>query len=124
LYQFVARGGLSHSASPRTAYLVGGICSVISYVALKSLFIRGLALCVVVAAVLYVFDYLIVKYRTAHGEAGMGTVTVYLASAMKNGRVELYYQNPQAIACVHSLFPHMGYTPCWYLSRSPVKVIS
>jgi hypothetical protein len=21
------------------------------------------------------------------------------------------------VTCVHSLFPHMGYQPCWYLSR-------
>jgi hypothetical protein len=36
----------------------------------------------------------------------------------KNGKTEYEVdaQNPeQTITCVHSLFPHSGYSPCWYV---------
>jgi hypothetical protein len=99
---------------------------VVSYTKLKSYVIRALLLCVVLIAVVYMSDYLIAQYRASHGNAGSvyGTVTVYLATEMKNGQVQLFYRNPMPMKCVRTLFPQLGYTPCWYLSRSPVKMVS
>ena len=41
-----------------------------------------------------------------------------LAIPEKNGKTqyEVDAQNPeQTITCVHSFFPHSGYSPCWYV---------
>ncbi len=41
-----------------------------------------------------------------------------LAIPEKNGKTEYQVdaQNPeQIVTCVHSLFPHYGYSPCWYV---------
>jgi hypothetical protein len=49
----------------------------------------------------------------------MGTVTIqrYDAISEKNNKTEFDFESPITVTCVHSLFPHMGYQPCWYLSR-------
>lgn len=51
------------------------------------------------------------------------TVTFYYATAMKNGKVEVFYDQPQTATCVHSIFLHRGYTPCWRYNRSGVQRI-
>jgi hypothetical protein len=41
-----------------------------------------------------------------------------LAIPEKNGKTEYEVdaQNPeQTVTCVHSLFPHSGFSPCWYV---------
>jgi hypothetical protein len=41
-----------------------------------------------------------------------------LAIPEQNGKTEYEVdaQNPeQTVTCVHSLFPHYGYAPCWYV---------
>ena len=41
-----------------------------------------------------------------------------LAIPEKSGKTEYEVdaQNPeQTITCVHALFPHRGYSPCWYV---------
>jgi hypothetical protein len=97
---------------------------VVSYISLKRFVLRGLLLAVVLLALVYGFDYLFARYRANGPSATVyGTVTVYMATEMKNGQVQLFYRNPQPIKCVRSLFPQLGYAPCWYLSRSPVKMI-
>jgi hypothetical protein len=41
----------------------------------------------------------------------------------KNGKTEFVFQPAQLQQCVHSLFAHEGYLPCWYLSRHPEQPI-
>jgi len=53
----------------------------------------------------------------------LDTVTLYVATKLKNGQTEIYYNQPITEACVRALFPHGGRTPCWYLRRSPLKRI-
>jgi hypothetical protein len=37
----------------------------------------------------------------------------------KNNKTEFMFpRETQNQDCVHSLFPHMGYSPCWYLNRN------
>ncbi len=63
--------------------------------------------------------------------AGYGTVvmTRMYAIPQKNGRVEYEMDANQPevnTPCVHSLFPHMGNSPCWYLERNrntPIPVV-
>jgi len=52
------------------------------------------------------------------------TVTFFYATSVKGGKVEVFYDQPQTATCVHSIFPHRGYKPCWRFSRSGIQMIS
>jgi hypothetical protein len=83
---------------------------------------------VVVVALLaasYGCDYLWVRYKVVNPKAGdaFSSVTFYDSTTMKNGKVEVFYDQPQTMACVQSMFPHFGDQPCWYASRKTVKSI-
>jgi hypothetical protein len=41
----------------------------------------------------------------------------YYAVPQKSGKIEFLHADPQEQNCVHSLFPHMGDAPCWYMLR-------
>jgi hypothetical protein len=43
-------------------------------------------------------------------------VRPYYAVPQKNHKTEFLFDEPQDETCVHSLFPHLGDEPCWYLS--------
>jgi hypothetical protein len=68
-------------------------------------------------ALLYAGDYAVVRIPIPSSRNPYGEVTVrpYLDVKLKNGKSDLYFLDPQKKTCVNSLFPHMGYTPCWYL---------
>lgn len=74
----------------------------------------------------YASDYLWIEYRMGHDTAGQafGSVTFYYATVLKNGRTEIFYDQPQSEVCVQSLFPHAGYRPCWYAVRSKIRIVS
>jgi hypothetical protein len=71
----------------------------------------------------YLCDYLFVRYRIAKNLNPFGVVNMrrYYAIPLKNGKTEFVYQEPEAQVCVQSLFPHFGYSPCWYAKRKNVK---
>jgi hypothetical protein len=83
---------------------------------------RILVAAVIALAVLYLGDFVSVRIRILHPKLAdpfesMPTLRV-LAIPEKNGKTsyEIDQQNPeQTITCVHSLFPHSGYSPCWYV---------
>lgn len=92
---------------------------------MKSLSIRLASGVLLLAAVLYGGDWVCLRYRIwRHGD-GFGSVTVTPVYVIheKNGRTEYQVAPPQDEACVHSLFPHFGYGPCWYVSRHTEKRI-
>ncbi len=73
-------------------------------------------------AILYVGDYLSVRLRMIHPKPAdpLESLTAprVLAIQEKNGKIEYQIgaQNPeQTVTCVHSLFPYLGYSPCWYV---------
>jgi hypothetical protein len=81
-------------------------------------------LIVAVAAFALVFggDYLWFRVRMIHPKPGdpLETLTAarVLAIPEKGNKTsyEIDQQNPeQTVTCVHSLFPHSGYSPCWYI---------
>jgi hypothetical protein len=47
----------------------------------------------------------------------------YYAVPQKNGRTEFSPAEPESRTCVHSLFPHLGCSPCWYVNRHTQKRI-
>ena len=91
--------------------------------------IRALAKRIVIAALLaaavvYAADFLSFHVRMNHPKPGnpLETVTALriLAIEQKGGKTEYtvdQVQPQQTAVCVHSLFPHAGDLPCWYLKR-------
>ena len=94
----------------------------IDVIPLRLLFKRILIGAVVASAVLYMSDYLSVRIRAMHPKRAdpfesLKSLRV-LAIPEKNGKTEYEVdaQSPeQTVTCVHSLFPHNGYSPCWYV---------
>jgi hypothetical protein len=79
---------------------------------------------VMVLAVAYGYDYASVRRRMSSQKPGdpfeVVTFPHILAIPEKGNKVEyaLDAQSPmETQSCVHSLFPHYGYTPCWYVMR-------
>jgi hypothetical protein len=83
------------------------------------LFLRILLGCAIAAALAYVVDAAVLRYRAASGRNAFSTVTVhpYYAMPRKDKKLEYMYDDPQDETCVNSLFPHLGDSPCWYLRR-------
>ncbi|HEX4664795.1 MAG TPA: hypothetical protein VH196_10425 [Terriglobales bacterium] len=67
----------------------------------------------------YLGDYAFLSLRIHHGDNAFGSVTVrrYYAVPQKSGKIEFLHADPQEQNCVHSLFPHKGDAPCWYMLR-------
>ena len=88
---------------------------------------RILLVAILVVAALYVGDYLLLRYRIWRNHSPYGTVRVEILYAISQkstpGTNKTEYQSGgfQNQTCVNSLFPHFGYTPCWYLTRHTVK---
>jgi hypothetical protein len=83
-------------------------------------------------ASVYAGDYATLRIRMLHASATdpfeQLTRTRLLAIKMKNGTTEyeLDEVNPtETVTCVHSLFPHAGDRPCWYLKpqlNQPIRI--
>ena len=74
----------------------------------------------------YVADWVVFARRSsgANGNA-LGSVTFYYASPTKSGRADVYFDQPQTEVCARSLFPHSGYSPCWYSrQKSNIRTIN
>ncbi|HEY6352821.1 MAG TPA: hypothetical protein VI636_25785 [Candidatus Angelobacter sp.] len=90
---------------------------------MKVTFKRALLAVLVLLFLVYGVDYLQLRYRIWRNKRPYGTVTVQLLYAISkkapegSDRTEYASGNAQDETCVNSLFPHFGYTPCWYLGR-------
>jgi hypothetical protein len=75
---------------------------------------------------LYAGDYLLLRSRIAMrgANAATSTVTIFYAATLKDGNVNVFYDQPETQTCVRSIFPWLGYQPCWYLRRHAIKVVS
>ena len=83
---------------------------------------RVIVAVLLLTAFAFVLDYIVLRVRMLHA-----TITTpfehltrnrLLAIKVKNGtyQYELDQVNPtETLTCVHSLFPHFGDQPCWYL---------
>lgn len=74
---------------------------------------------VVAGAVVYAGDYLSVQFRIPGNRQQLGTVQVQplLAVPQKNGKYEFMLGDQVSQTCSNSLFPQLGYLPCWYVRR-------
>jgi hypothetical protein len=73
----------------------------------------------------YAGDYGVLRYRISRNRNPFGQVTVhpFYAIQEKGGKVEYQFADAETDRCVRSWFPHMGYSPCWYLTRHTEKRI-
>jgi hypothetical protein len=88
---------------------------------------------VALLAAVYAYDYVSVHHRmgspTPSDPFDVVTYPNVLAIPQKGNRVEyaLDARAPmESDPCVHSMFPHFGYTPCWYVrrrSRNPTPMV-
>ncbi len=86
---------------------------------------RILFTAVLLLGVVYAADYLSVRYRIPGNREALGVVKIqrYYAVPQKNRKTEFIFIEPETEVCAHSLFPHFGYRPCWYVNRKKVKRI-
>lgn len=92
---------------------------------MKNLLLRIIGAVILLALMTYVGDYLSVRYKIPKGRDPFSTVIIqpYYAIHEKNGRTEYDFAQQQSQVCVRSLFPHFGYSPCWYVKRHADKRI-
>lgn len=90
------------------------------------IFAGTLASAILALGALYLIDYMALRYRIARDGLGAATatVTILYGTPLKNGEVSIFWDQPQAETCVRSIFPHLGYLPCWYVKRHATKMIS
>lgn len=88
-------------------------------IVLKRFFGRAALLVLLLAAVAYASDYVVLRYRITTKRSPFASVTVhpYDAVPRKDHKIEFMAEDPRDETCVNSLFPHMGDPPCWYLIR-------
>lgn len=73
-------------------------------------------------AVLYAGDYVSARIRMPGDLATIQVQTLW-AIKTKNGRMDYELGDSESETCVGSLFPHMGYLPCWYLRSHTQQVV-
>ncbi len=80
---------------------------------------RGLVVILLLAAMLWTVDWLLLRRKIAQPSDAFGQVEVHRRYAihLKNRRIEQRTELPKMEECVHSMFPHYNDTPCWYLER-------
>jgi hypothetical protein len=86
----------------------------------------------VILLVSFLCDYAYFRLRMIHPKPAdpletFTAPTLYaIAEKGRKTAYELDAQNPEeTLVCVHSLFPHGGYSPCWYLipeSQKPIPM--
>lgn len=74
----------------------------------------------------YASDYAILRYRVWANRNAFGSfpVSSFYAVQEKGNKTEYIFKNQANQTCVHSLFPHLGDAPCWYLSRHTEQQIT
>jgi hypothetical protein len=88
--------------------------------------LKWLAIAIAVAsAALYAGDYFVAADRlggatTANALGSVKTVPTYVIPH-KDGRAEIVVGEATVQTCIHALFSHFGYPPCWYLNRKQPK---
>jgi hypothetical protein len=70
---------------------------------------------------LYAGDFAILHFRAQ--PTGQIEVKQYYAVRLKGKKVEYMPLDNADETCAHSLFPQMGYLPCWYVSGHRIRQI-
>jgi hypothetical protein len=80
--------------------------------------VRGLLGLLTLLFVTYIGDYASLRLQIPKRPQTQDIqVQPLIAVPEKNHKTEYMLGDQQAQTCVNSLFPQMGYQPCWYVSR-------
>jgi hypothetical protein len=82
---------------------------------IKRLLRRGAGALVGMLIIWYVGDYASLKMRRA--PTSQIQINNYYAVPQKDGKTDFEPGQPAIETCVNSMFPHMGYNPCWWVKR-------
>lgn len=95
--------------------------------ALRDFVERALIVLLVAGALAYLGDWISFRYRLGRAKPGdpLEDVTIQRIYAVlqKNGKNSYTLAPPQTITCGHTIFPHSGYSPCWYVRSLDGKPI-
>ena len=89
---------------------------------LSPLLSRIATILVALVIIFYIGDYIVVKLRT--NPTGTCQVTKLYAVPQKDGKTEYETGDPETQTCANSIFPHLGYSPCWYLKRHKTQQVN
>jgi hypothetical protein len=92
---------------------------------MKRALVGGLITVLALLALIYAGDYCSVRFQIPSGRQQFGQVkmnTLYVIH-VKGGKIQYEPGQPETDQCVHSLFPHFGDSPCWYLTSHPDKLV-
>jgi hypothetical protein len=85
--------------------------------------IQRVALFAILALILlYAGDYILARFHPQ--PLGSVDVQIMWAIKQKDNRIDYELGDTETRPCVHSLFPQMGYAPCWYLTRHRNQTIT
>jgi hypothetical protein len=82
-----------------------------------AIFAVALLLIVYMRDYLHVSSHLSAANQSADPIFGSVMVQQYWEIPQKNGKVDYSFDPPRPQTCIHSIFPHGGYSACWYLNR-------
>jgi hypothetical protein len=84
--------------------------------------LRSVGVLVSLLVVLYAADWIVLRIRVAHG-TGYGSVEIhqFLSTSLKGSKTEYDMTGTFQQTCSHSLFPHDGNSPCWWLQRHTAR---
>jgi len=93
---------------------------------MKRVLLNAAAILVILAAMVYAGDYVAARFHIPRSRQLYSTITVrpYYAVPLKDNKIEFDFLDPQPEVCIHSLFPHFGHRPCWYVDRNKNKQIN
>jgi hypothetical protein len=93
---------------------------------MKRILMRAVLGLIAAAAIVYVGDAAVLFVRMGQNNLGagpaFGTVTFYYTADLKSHQYEIFEQ-PQTETCVRAIFPHYGYSPCWYSRRRTMRTV-
>ncbi len=86
---------------------------------LRNVLAKSLVALLPATACVYAGDYLSLRFRIPNHREQFSVVQVqpYYAIAEKNHKTEFMPADAVSVMCAHSLFPHFGANPCWYVTR-------
>ena len=76
---------------------------------------RAAILALGIVAAVYVADYVSFSYHFPASRTLFSTIEikVFYLIPHEDGRIEVSEGDPESQVCVHTLFSHAGYPPCW-----------
>jgi hypothetical protein len=88
---------------------------------------RILIIVAAILALIYIADYVLLRVKMSAKDPSAAYSVVKIQPLYeiphKDGKAEYMFGDPQNQTCVHALFPHSGFSTCWYLNRKRARTI-